>query len=149
MAKNFVFLIAATFLLLFSLLHATSVSDNNSASSSSFKSLSLPDIVEEIRTNNHRLSTLDFENPHLSLVNFAIPIDLIDSIIQYNAESESFILPEKPSISLITKLIFALNTNVKRMETMSTTARQYSYHDSFTLRLFQNVRISSPLKYTF
>ena len=104
-----------------------------------FKASTIPALVERIHANARQFSLLSNDFSAASTVNFAVSHDLLASIIPYDAEKKLFVLPETPTVSTISKLIFALTANSKRLGVLSLSVRQYSHYDQLSLRMFENV----------
>ena len=127
------------------LLHTRSTQASNldlaSKDVDAFKPLTMPVLVEKTLDNSRKITNLSSDLSPLPIVNFAVSHDLLASIIPFEDEKKIFLLPETPTASTISKLIFVLSVNSKRLGLMSTVIRQYTHYDSVSRKMFQNVSL--------
>ena len=136
MVKISLFFVAATltsFVLSTDRIDASNVPDT-------FKPITMPALVEKALENTKKISNLFNDFSSLSTVNFAISRDLLASIVPYEPEFSVFLLPDTPTPALLSKLIYALTVNIKRLGSMSTVVSQYTHYDRVSRVIFQNVR---------
>lgn len=72
-------------------------------------------------------------------ISFTLSLDMAAQIVPHDPATNSYKLPQTPSVPTITKLVYFLDSNAKKIGMVTFVVKQFTHYDPMSEELFKSV----------